>query len=417
MNIAVIGAGVVGTCTAYELALDGHRVTVYEKCASIAEGASFANGCLLSPSLTQALAHPRWPGGAMTVLHRFFQSARIKTRVSLSDLQWLCHWSQSLSSEDFLAKLAASHALLAASLGRLQAVVQQTGIAFDRGAGQMLLLSREIDALAVAPKMKALQELGVTLKTLSPEEARKLEPGLSANAPLHSAVWFPTDEIGNCRQFSQLLKDAAIELGASFCMGKTVSALRANPKPTLAFADASPDAVFDKVIVCTGDDASGFLATLQFKGRCAPLQSYSLSLPIREPLNAPRNALFDTASQVSIARNGGRIRVSGGLEIGNSHGKNTEKAVRQLYLTLQSRFPGAANFQQGAQIWRGSSLFSCDGLPLVGATPMAGVYLNVGHGNNGWGMASGAARMVADLIGSRDTAVDAAPFNPMRFRA
>ena len=415
MKIAVIGAGAVGTSTAYELALDGHEVTVYDRNASIAEGASFANGCLLAPSLTQALSHPQWPVGSMTALYRFFLSARIKTSASFNDIRWLCQWSASQSTSEFLARLGASHALMAASLSRLQAILQNTGIAFDRGAGQILLLSTETDAQAFAAKLSAIKELGVSSRTLSAEEARKIEPGLSPTAPLHSAVFFPMDEIGNCRQFSQLIKDAAIELGASFCMGKAVKSLRVNPAPTLTFADETPDAVFDKVVVCTGDDPGGFLAALNIKGRRAALQSYSVSLPIREPLNAPRCALFTAATRVLIARNGERIRVSGGLELGNGQGKNTETAIHQLYDTLQSHFPGAANFQQGAQIWRGSSLFTSDALPLVGPTPTAGIYVNMGHGNNGWGMANGAARLVADLVAQRDTVLDASPFNPMRF--
>jgi D-amino-acid dehydrogenase len=43
MKIAVIGAGIVGVTTAYELACDGHQVTVFEQRGAAAEEASFAN--------------------------------------------------------------------------------------------------------------------------------------------------------------------------------------------------------------------------------------------------------------------------------------------------------------------------------------------------------------------------------------
>ena len=39
MNIAILGAGIIGVTTAYELAADGHQVTVFERHASVAEGA------------------------------------------------------------------------------------------------------------------------------------------------------------------------------------------------------------------------------------------------------------------------------------------------------------------------------------------------------------------------------------------
>ena len=49
MKIAILGAGIVGVATAYELACDGHEVTVVERHASVAEGASFANAGVLAP--------------------------------------------------------------------------------------------------------------------------------------------------------------------------------------------------------------------------------------------------------------------------------------------------------------------------------------------------------------------------------
>jgi D-amino-acid dehydrogenase len=58
MQIAIVGAGIVGVATAYELACDGHEVTVYEQRSAAAEEASFGNSGLLAPSLLIPWPHP-----------------------------------------------------------------------------------------------------------------------------------------------------------------------------------------------------------------------------------------------------------------------------------------------------------------------------------------------------------------------
>ena len=49
MRIAVVGAGIIGVTTAYELAADGHEVTVFERHGSIAAETSFANAGIIAP--------------------------------------------------------------------------------------------------------------------------------------------------------------------------------------------------------------------------------------------------------------------------------------------------------------------------------------------------------------------------------
>ena len=61
MRIAVIGAGIVGVTTAYELALAGHEVTVFDRCASVASEASFANAGIVAPGVVSPWAAPGMP--------------------------------------------------------------------------------------------------------------------------------------------------------------------------------------------------------------------------------------------------------------------------------------------------------------------------------------------------------------------
>ena len=58
MRVAVIGAGIVGVTTAYELLCDGHQVTLFERSGSVAVEASFANAGVLAPGYVTPWAAP-----------------------------------------------------------------------------------------------------------------------------------------------------------------------------------------------------------------------------------------------------------------------------------------------------------------------------------------------------------------------
>ena len=62
MRVAVVGAGVVGVTTAYELASDGHEVTVLERRGGVAAEASFANAGIVAPGYVTPWAAPGMPG-------------------------------------------------------------------------------------------------------------------------------------------------------------------------------------------------------------------------------------------------------------------------------------------------------------------------------------------------------------------
>jgi len=58
LRVAIIGAGIVGVTSAYELALDGHTVTVFERRASVASETSFANAGVVAPGYVTPWAAP-----------------------------------------------------------------------------------------------------------------------------------------------------------------------------------------------------------------------------------------------------------------------------------------------------------------------------------------------------------------------
>jgi D-amino-acid dehydrogenase len=86
MRVAIIGAGIVGITTAYELACDGHEVTVFERRGAAAEEASFANAGIMSPGYVTPWAAPGMPGKVLSHLLRRHAPVKISLPLSLAEL-------------------------------------------------------------------------------------------------------------------------------------------------------------------------------------------------------------------------------------------------------------------------------------------------------------------------------------------
>ena len=61
MRVAVLGAGIAGVTTAWELLRDGYQVTLIDRGSDAANFTSFANAGLLAPGHAYAWASSRSP--------------------------------------------------------------------------------------------------------------------------------------------------------------------------------------------------------------------------------------------------------------------------------------------------------------------------------------------------------------------
>ncbi len=417
MKIAVVGAGVVGIATAYELALDGHSVTVLEKAAAACEGASFANNGLVAPSFSQPFSTSEWHANGLA---RFFRSARRLTRTpwkSRHQLQWLRRWTKLHAPVHFAEIQRFGQQLATYSAERLTDITDACKLELERSEGQLLLLRSATTPEELQPVLDALKSQDIVCKLLTPEQARQQEPALHAAAPFQGALWLPGNQVVNCRQFALLLRQEAQRLGVQFRFSTTVAQLHAQAKPQLDLVtDGGRETQgFDHVVFCTGGLPDVLPSTLRQRIPLMALHGYVLSVTVREPLNAPRSAVQDLESGICINRLGQRIRVSGGAELGDDAGLKDDATVNQLYRALEQYYPGAANYPSGTQVWRGTSHLVADGMPLIGPSGLAGVSLNLGHGANGWTLACGSARLLADLVGSKEAALPTAHLLPTRF--
>lgn len=412
MKIAVIGAGIIGVTTAYELAADGHEVTVFERRGSVAEETSFANAGVVAPGYVTPWAAPGMPAKVMRYMFSRHAPVKLALPLSAAELGWMWRWWRACRMDVYLANRARLQRLAFYSRERLHWLTDSLQLEYDRSPGYLVLLRSEKDHRMVQPGLQVLREAGVGYHEIDEPTARAVEPALNPDTSFFGAVHLPEDEAGNCRQFAMLLKDAARAAGARFEFNTTVAPLDRSAPATLVVRQGEGEPrqqAFHAVVVCGGLASAALLRPLGVRIPLAAVHGYSVSAPIRESLNAPRSALMDERYKVAITRLGNRVRVAGSAEIGGGLQHKRATAIRTLYKVLHDWFPGAAqlsNTGAAVQEWKGARPMLPDGPPVLGASGIPGVWLNLGHGSSGWALACGSARVVADLMAGHAPLLD-----------
>ncbi len=409
MRIAVIGAGIIGITTAYELAADGHDVTVFERRGTAAEEASFANAGVVAPGYVTPWAAPGMPGKVLGQLFSRHAAVKLSLPLTSRELAWMWKWRRACRLETYLANRARMQRLAFYSRDRLDQLTEALKLNYDCSQGYMVLLRSEKDSKLVQPGLQLLRDAGISFRKINAADARLIEPALNPDTAFVGAVHLPDDGVANCRQFALLLKGVTQQMGVKFEFNTAVAKLERAQTASLLIAGESSPRTFDHVVLCAGLASTQLLRPLGLKIPMVAIYGYSISAPIREAMNAPRSALMDEHYKVAISRLGNRVRVAGSAEIGGSPEKKRTDSLQTLYKVLHDWFPGAA--QRGSrglsvQEWKGTRPMLPDGPPIIGTSGLQGLWLNLGHGSSGWALSCGSARVLADLIAGKSAAID-----------
>ncbi|HVL37729.1 MAG TPA: FAD-dependent oxidoreductase, partial [Burkholderiales bacterium] len=345
MRVAVIGAGIIGVTTAFELAVDGHDVTVFERRSSPAEETSFANAGVIAPGYVTPWAAPGMPAKVARFLLSDHAPVRVSLPLSAAELAWMWKWYRACDLASYTANRARMQRLAFYSRTRLHDITEHFGLDYDRSTGYMVMLRGEKERKLVQPGLQVLRDAGIDFHEIDADKARAVEPALNPDTVFAGAIHLPHDEVGNCRQFALLLKAECLSRGVAFEFNSTVAPLDPATPGSLQVTNAEGATAqwnFNAVVVCGGVESALLLRPLGLEVPLAPVYGYSISAPIREPLNAPRSGIMDERYKVAISRMGNRVRVAGSAEIGGSPAKKRASAIQTLYKVLHDWFPGAA---------------------------------------------------------------------------
>lgn len=387
MHVVVLGAGVIGTTTAYYLSRSGCRVTVVDREDDAGNGASFANGGQLSYSHTDALANPRFIAALPRILLGREEGLRAKLSAGLIPwgMRFLRQCTQRRAHDNTRTLLQ-----LALRSARLMDAMR-TEVPFDfafREAGKLVMLSNE-DAVRAARNSAALKKTcGCETSVISLAEATDIEPALAAmRGNWTAAVYAQDDAVADSHAFVIGLKDwLEAHAGVQFRFGVNARKIRMQGKRVTGVALQDGDIDADAIVVCLGAWSVPLLRSAGIEARIVPARGYSLTLPQGE--SSPSVSITSLADRVLISRINNHVRIAGFADFTSFATRDDARRTRSLLDTARRIAPAAANYgvRETAE-WGGFRPMTPDGQPLVGATRVPGLYTNVGHGMLGWTLA------------------------------
>ncbi|NKJ04427.1 D-amino acid dehydrogenase [Rhizobium sp. SG741] len=407
MKVVVLGAGIVGVTSAYQLAKAGHEVTVVDRQQGPALETSFANAGEVSFGYCSPWAAPGIPMKALKWLFMHHAPLILRPKVDAAMLSWLVKMLSNCTSERYAINKSRMLRLADYSRISLAAVREETGIAYDermQGTLQLFRTQQQLDASA--KDVKALAADGVPYEVLDRDGCIRVEPALRhVRDKLGGGLLTPKDETGDCFKFTNALAAKAVELGVRFQYGTTIKGLDIQGGQARGVVTEGGRLDADAVVVALGSYSPLLLKPLGIKLPVYPVKGYSLTIPITDASRAPESTVMDETYKIAITRLGDRIRVGGMAEISGYTNDLGLPRRRTLEHSVTDLFPGGDVAK--ASFWSGLRPMTPDGTPVIGPTKIKGLFLNTGHGTLGWTMSSGSARVISDLVSGRKPDIDA----------
>jgi len=407
MQIVILGAGVVGTASAWFLARAGHEVTVLDRQAEAGLETSYANGGQISVSHAEPWANPTAPFRVLQWLGKEDAPLLFRPRADLDQWMWGLRFLFECLPARTRRNTEAAFALAAYSRETLRALRSEIDLHYDELARGILHLYTEAGLFEHArDEVALLRARGFDIAIKTPDECVAIEPALAHARPLlFGGAYATTDESGDAHLFTRRLAERAQRNGVRFRFNVGVDRIEveAGRVSRVVIEDEvgiEESVRADAFVVSLGSYSRRVLDPIGIALPIYPVKGYSVTLPVGPEDVAPTVSLTDHERKIVISRLGDRLRVAGTAELAGYDTAINEVRCEALVKRCFELLPKAGRRDE-AEYWTGLRPATPSNLPCIGRTRYPNLYLNTGHGTLGWTMACGAGQALADIVSGR----------------
>lgn len=393
MKVCVIGAGVIGCATAYELTRRGHDVHLLDSERGPGLGTSYANGAQLSYSYVEPFASPATLRGLPKMLLSRGSAVRFHPRWDWRQWAWGLQFLRACSARQSLQGTAQLLQMAQASRAMLEQWMREEHWSFGFEENGKLVLCPTPESLRLQERQVALQAaMGCRQEVLSVGECLEKEPALQSapGLPWAGGVWTRDECIGDPHRLCGDMVASLQKWGGQVSWGVRATSFRRHGERVAAVVTSEGEIAADAFVMAAGPRVVALAARLGIYLPVYPIKGYSITVPFRPGVHRPRASVTDLGRKTVFAPLGDQLRVAAMAEVGATGLDVPPDRVRTMVDAVAQTYPGLCDLEAPA-VWAGLRPATPTSVPIVGRWRGSNVYLNVGHGALGLTLAAGSA--------------------------
>jgi len=408
-KMAVIGAGIAGTTTAYALLKKGHNVTIIDSRRYPAMATSYANGGQLSASNAETWNTAKNLINGIKWMFTPDAPLLFNPSPEIQKYKWMLgfliatikgeHKKNTLETIDLAKKAREIYFKIA----------DDEGIEFELlKKGILRFYDTEKEFKLDRNKVSWLDQKGMEWDILTTEEVINLEPAFENNKntdKILGGIYTKSDASGDIHKFCANLEQVLVEkYSANFQLNTTVDQISRQSNKlvlTMKMEDEVIDDAFDNVVICAGVNTQKFANALGDKMNVYPVKGYSVTIDLKDKISkecAPTVSLIDQPVKIVASRLGDRFRVAGTAELAGLNTDIRQDRIRPLLNWIEKYFPKVST--ETYTPWAGLRPMTPNMMPITRESKMKGIFYHTGHGHLGWTLSAQTAKIVADRIDS-----------------
>lgn len=407
----VIGAGIVGSCCAWNLQTNGYQVTLLDR-VEPGTSTSFGNAACLSPSQVVPFSHP----GVWKKIPGWLRDPLGPLTIRWQHLPWVAPWLLRFLRAGNLSGVNQSSRAQAALMQRIIDDYHQlleatglTGLVRSRGALALYDTEQHFQAARWVHELEA--EHGFDYRRLETDEIRALAPQLNLpdGVVLMLPSWQHTLDPG---ALTQGIAQAAFNAGANWQTG-SVTRVEAGPEGVTTHLEGATSVQADVLVLAAGAWSNRIASQLDCAVPMTAKRGYHSM--IADPGIELELPMISGSRSFVMTPMGEGLRLAGTAEFARLDAQADYRRAAVLVKHARDYLPGLQ--ANGVTEWMGQRPMMVDSVPVISRSPThSNVFYAFGHGHYGLTQGATTGKLITGMVSGREPELDMTPYRIDRFQ-